>query len=118
MSDDNSMTAIRMPKRFFQFIQDNPRVAQVVGSGIVAISQCEQHIADVKEVFSDPASMETILEKGTKEELAEFLKAALDGSEFGVQRFDDLPDGTLEKIKEELGENVHISEFPVAIPEA
>lgn len=110
----NSMTAIRMPKRFFQFITDNQKIAQIVGTGILTIDECERQISDVKEVFMNPEALAPLLQKGTQEELEEFLQAALEGTEFGIQSFNDLPDGVIEKVKEELGDQMLHTEIPQA----
>ncbi len=114
MSDNTvGMACVKMPKKFLPFIQKNQKLGEIVGLGILTISQYEQNIKSVKESLGDVDLLSALLEDGTKEELKEFIDAALDGQEFGILNFGDIPKEALAEVEKIMGDNMVKTEIPV-----
>ena len=100
-----NMSVVRMPKEFFPFMKRNPKLTQIVGQALMEIHAAQKHIDDMKLVLQHSEDLRAELEDGTPEEMEGFIKGALEGSEFGVMDFDDLPPGLYDKLREELGDD-------------
>jgi hypothetical protein len=99
----SEMACIRIPVGHQEFLEANPRVAQVVGKMLMTIHELSQGIEIMKSMMRDSDKLVHLIEDGTREDLEAFVEAALlSQQEDGILHVKNLPPGAYEKIKERL----------------
>lgn len=64
---------IELPESCGKFVKDNPRVAERIARGLSEIAQCNLKVKKIRDAFSKPELFIDLLDKGTEDQLIEFL---------------------------------------------
>lgn len=99
----HNMAAIRIPKKYLEFLNRNPKLGQVVGSLVIARTEIKERLDILNKILLDGDVFEGKLEDGTKEELNEFL-AALAEQTGSATIFKNMTNEQFEEVKQKLNE--------------
>jgi hypothetical protein len=102
--------AIKLPKEQIAFLRKNPKLAEIVGTAFLLLSELIENANNMRKTLNTPELFLPSLENGTKEELEKFLKVLVDSNESEkVISLDNFTNEDYVKLKEAFGEE-HILE--------
>lgn len=97
----NDLAIVKMPVKYLDFIQRNPKLQQILGGAMVELADLRKKYKTVVEILTTTNLFVPHLENGTKEEIAEFITVMLKQMKTS-EVFNNLPDGAYEVIREEI----------------
>lgn len=105
------MVCVKIPQEHREFLESNPRLAQMVGNTVTHLIEIYSKVEGLKELVRRPELLASLIDVGTVDQATAFVNVAMEAAQNGAIKIDNVSKEVFEKVKEQLGDSAFTTDF-------